>query len=197
MKKIQLLGFLFLALFASSVIAASSPIAFLDVTANQVISSLQAQKATIKSNPRAVYSIVNRYLVPKIDTYGMARSVLGRDAWNKATEAQKHRFSHAFTTLVVRTYAGALAQYTNEKVKFNPIRGSYSDRVQVDSIVVRSNGPNIPISYRLIQSGSSWKIYDMSVEGVSLLQSFRSQFAAELRRGNLDNLIQIIEKKNS
>lgn len=197
MKKIKLLGFICL-FFASSVMAASSPVTFLDSTAKQVIGALSQQKATIKNNPGAVYRIVNRYMVPKIDVYGMSRSVLGRNAWTKATSTQKRRFSRAFTKLVVRTYGGALAQYTNERVQFYPVRGGYAgkSRVQVNSRVIRNNGPTIPISYRLVRAGGGWKIYDMSVEGVSLLQSFRSQFSAQLRQGNLDDLIKTVERKN-
>lgn len=91
---------------------------------------------------------------------------------------------------MIRTYATPLAEYTDEKIKFLPIRGSLENRfLRVNSVIIRSNGQNIPLSYSLVSKNGNWKIYDLSVEGVSLLQSFRSQFAEALRNSSMQEII--------
>jgi len=185
-------------LFVSTAVAASSPVSTLDSVANQIISSLRQNKANLKRNPTLTHRIVYRYLIPHVDVSGMSRSVLGRNAWKKATKTQRARFTKVFTQLVVRTYSGALADYTNERIKFFPLRSGYAGkkRVKVSSAIVRTRGPNIRIDYRVILLKGSWKIYDMSIEGVSLLRSFRSQFKQVLSGSNLDGLIKKLQRRN-
>lgn len=173
-----------------------SPMPMLNTTADQVIHALDSEKSHLTT--AAVYNIVNQYLIPQVDVVGMARSVLGRNIWKQATEEQKKAFSDEFVKLIVRTYASPLTEYTDEKIKFLPIRGSYEGKefVNVNSFIIRSSGQNVPVSYSLVLISNQWKIYDMSVEGVSLLQSFRSQFAQELTNGSLEALISNLKKHN-
>ena len=120
----------------------------------------------------------------------MSRSVLGRQAWNKATDAEKKEFTQAFTQLVIRTYASPLAEYSDETVKFQPLAGPIDSRfTRVSSVISRSNGQRIPLAYNLVSKNGQWKIYDLSVEGVSLLQSFRSQFGQALQNSTMHDLI--------
>ncbi|KTD07090.1 MlaC/ttg2D family ABC transporter substrate-binding protein [Legionella jamestowniensis] len=170
--------------------AQSSPLPMLEHTANQIIDTLKDNKANLKNNPRIIHQAVQRYLLPNVDVSGMSRSVLGRQAWNKATPSERQQFAQEFTQLVIRTYATPLAEYTDEKIKFLPIRGSLENRfLRVNSVIIRSNGQNIPLSYSLVSKNGNWKIYDLSVEGVSLLQSFRSQFAEALRNSSMQEII--------
>jgi phospholipid transport system substrate-binding protein len=170
--------------------AASSPMTMLETTSNQILATLKQNKANLKNNTQVIYQAVERYLLPNVDVSGMSRSVLGRKAWGLASSAEKQQFSRAFTQLVIRTYSTPLAEYTDETVKFLPIRGSLESRfIRVNSIIVRSKGKNIPLSYSLISKNGQWKIYDLSVEGVSLLQSFRSQFAEALQNSSMQDLI--------
>lgn len=175
----------------------NSPVVMLNATAQKVISELKANESSLKDKS-VVYGIVNRYLIPQVDVNGMARSVLGRNAWTQATDTQKTAFTKEFVQLVVRTYANPLSEYTDETIHFAPIRGEYQDKqfINVNSMIVRSQGNNVPLSYSLVRLNNEWKIYDMSVEGVSLLQSFRSQFAEELSQGNMEQLIQNLQKHN-
>jgi phospholipid transport system substrate-binding protein len=193
-KQLPVLLFLFV---ASLVIAASSPLLLVQDTANQMLQSLQEHKATIKTHRAEVYKIVEDILLPHVDVEAMSRSVLGRNVWTKATPDQQARFSEAFTTLLVHTYSSALAAYTNETIKFYPIRGGVTgNRVQVQSVIIRQNGPSIPVNYRLVAVGDSWKIYDFSIEGVSILESFRSQFEHDIAQQGLDNLIEKLIQHN-
>ncbi|KTD30499.1 MULTISPECIES: phospholipid-binding protein MlaC [Legionella] len=189
---------LFVALSLTSwVWAASSPIPMLENTANQIISTLKQNKSNLKNNQHVIYQAVERHLLPNVDVSGMSRSVLGRKAWMQASAADKQQFSKAFTQLVIRTYATPLAEYTDETIQFLPIRGSLESRfIRVNSIIVRSNGKNIPLSYSLIFNNGKWKIYDLSVEGVSLLQSFRSQFAEALQNSSMQDLIRQMQQQS-
>ena len=129
-------------------------------------------------------------MLPNVDVNGMSRSVLGRQAWNKATANEKKEFTQAFTRLVIRTYASPLAEYSGETVKFMPLADSADSRfTRVNSVISRSNGQRIPLSYNLVAKNGQWKIYDLSVEGVSLLQSFRSQFGQVLQNSSMHDLI--------
>ncbi len=176
--------------------AQSSPVPMLEGAANQIISTLKQNKPSLKSNTKVIYSAVERYLLPNVDVMGMSRSVLGRKAWTAASVSEKQQFSREFTQLVIRTYATPLAQYTDESVKFLPVRGSLDGRfIRVNSLIVRSNGKDIPLTYSLVSSNGQWKIYDLSVEGVSLLQSFRSQFAGVLQGSSMQDLIKQMQQQ--
>ncbi|MDI1353132.1 MAG: ABC transporter substrate-binding protein [bacterium] len=189
---------LFALVSLSQTIAAQSPIPMLERITNQIINTLKANQSSLKSNPNIIYKAVEANFLPNVDVVGMSRSVLGRQAWNKATAAEKAQFSKAFTQLVIRTYSSPLAQYSDETVQFLPLRGSMDSRfMRVNSVIVRSQGQNIPLSYSLVNKNGQWKIYDISVEGVSLLQSFRSQFAQVLQNSNINEVIKQMQQKHA
>ncbi|MFI4918157.1 MAG: phospholipid-binding protein MlaC [Legionellales bacterium] len=186
------------ATLSQTMVAQTSPVPMLEQAANSIIATLKDNKASLKSNPDIIYKAVEKNLLPHVDVVGMSRSVLGRQAWTKANPAEKVAFSQAFTRLVVRTYSNPLANYSDETVQFLPVRGSLSSRfIRVNSVVVRSEGQNIPLSYSLISQAGQWKIYDMSVEGVSLLQSFRSQFAQQLQNSSIADVIKKMQQRRS
>lgn len=169
----------------------SAPVAMLQQTSDQMLSALKQNKATLKSDPEAIYRIVNRILLPKIDLESMGRSVVGRTYWMQATPTQREEFKRLFTRQVTQTYSAALSSYQNEEVKFYPMRDNTpgAQRVQVQSVIVRGNGQTIPVNYRLINEGGAWKVYDFSVEGVSIVQSYSAQFSSDLQQGGLATLL--------
>lgn len=198
------LSALFITLLASLTLtmtsmAAGDPVNMLNSVANQLINQLKSHEATLKSDPDLVYRLANQIVVPHADVDVMAQKVLPPQIWNHSTSAQRLRFKHAFTTLLVHTYASALANYTDQTVKFFPIRGGYSGRssVEVNSEIERPDGPPVSVNYRLVQAGGGWKLYDLSVEGVSMLESFRSQFSDQLSRGDIDALTKSLSEHNA
>jgi phospholipid transport system substrate-binding protein len=195
----NLIAFFFLLIFSIPVLAQPAAIPMLQSTADQMSAALQKNQAVLKTKPDVVYGIIRTILLPHVDTANMARTVLGRDAWINATPAQQQRFTQEFTTLLVRTYSAAFASYTNESVKFLPPRGGIAadqSRVQIESQIIRNGGPAISVNYRLALQSNEWKIYDFSVEGISMVESFHSQFAAQLSQGNLDALINQLAQRN-
>ena len=197
--KIKQLGLMvILAFLVNALWAQNSPLPMLNNVAQQILSTLKNNKGELKKNPQLIYSAVEQNLLPHVDVEGMSRSVLGRQAWTKASAAERQQFARAFTQLVMRTYASPLAEYQDESIKFLPIRGNVNGRfLRVNSLIVRSSGPDIPISYSLVAKNGDWKIYDMSVEGVSLLQSFRNQFAQVLQNSSMQNLIHEMQKQSA
>jgi phospholipid transport system substrate-binding protein len=169
---------------------AETPVTTLQNTANRIITTLKENKTRLRGNHQLVYDAVEQHLLPIVDVNGMARSVLGRNAWMKASTSERVDFTRAFTQLIIRTYASPLADYSDETVRFLPFNGSLTNRfIKINSIIVRSSGNNIPLNYSLVSINGQWKIYDLSIEGVSLLQSFRSQFAQALQDSNISTLV--------
>jgi phospholipid transport system substrate-binding protein len=179
--------------------AAEDPVRELNGIADQLISKLKENKTTLRENPSLVYSLANEIVVPHADINYMAKRVLPPKTWNNATSSQRSRFESAFSTLLVHTYASALANYNDQTIHFYPVRGGYAGKstVQVNSAIERSDGPSISVNYRLVLAGSEWKLFDMSVEGVSMLESFRSQFADQLAQGDIEALINKLGTHNS
>lgn len=188
-----------LLLLAVTIFAAQSPVATLNATANQMIGSLKQNRDRIKHDPTVVENLARQILLPHVDINIMARLALGRDGWNNATVAEREQFIKEFTIVLIRTYASAFAAYRDEEVKFYPIRGGIHDqtRVQVESVIIQKGGPSIPVNYRLLLRGDQWKVYDINVDGVSMVQSFRSQFTSELSQGGMVGLLNAMQKHNA
>lgn len=185
--------------FSFVALAANDPVAMLQQTSSQMISALKQNKATLKSNPGVVEGLARQIILPQVDIAAMSQLALGRNAWQQASASQRQAFMTQFTTMMIRTYSSALAAYSNQSVQFMPVRGGTANltRVQVNSQVIQPGGPSIPMSYRLINRGNNWKVYDLSVDGISLVQSFRTQFANEISKGGMDGLLAVMAQHNS
>lgn len=188
---------IFLTVFAFA--ATSSPLPMLQTTANQLISKLQQNQSQLKSNPTLINGFVKSIVLPHVAQAQMARSVVNRTTWMSASAADQQNFIGAFRDLVIRTYASAFANYTNESVKFMPLRASQLNQpiVTVSSNVVRANGPSIPVSYSMSLTSGQWLVTDFSVDGVSMVNSFRSQLASLDTGKGLAALTAILQKHNS
>lgn len=171
--------------------AATSPIPMLETTATQITTTLKQHQSELKTHPKLIHQAIEHYLLPHVDVNGMSRSVLGRTLWQQATPVEKREFIQVFTQLVIRTYASPLSDYAGETVTFTPLRAPTDTRfIRVNSTISRLNGQKIPLSYHLVYQQGEWKIYDLSVEGVSLLQSFRSQFGQMMQHATMHDLIE-------
>ena len=173
------------------------PTPMLEESANNILHTLKINQAVLHQKPSIIYNAVEQYMLPNVDVDGMSRSVLGRQIWIKATPNERVQFAKAFTKLVIRTYAAPLAEYTGETIKFLPIRTSMLNArfIRINSIITRPNGATIPLSYNLVSKNGQWKIYDLSVEGISLLQSFKAQFAQVLLNSNMSDLVSAMNQR--
>ncbi len=184
---------------ATSVWAKEAPDEMLKRVTQEMIDALKHQDADLKKNPTHIYGIVNKIIAPYIDWSAMSGWVVGRQAWMQATDAQKQSFISEFKTLLIHTYASTLQAYDNQEVNYLPIRGGYNgkDRVQVASVIKEPGREVIHVNYRLADKGDTWKVYDISIEGVSLLKGFQSQFSNEIQQGGMDRMIQKLRQHNS
>jgi phospholipid transport system substrate-binding protein len=175
----------------------SDPVQLLQYVADNMVNQLKSNQATLKTKPGIVYKLAYEYVVPYADLAEMSKRVLPPQTWNSASADQKKQFEKEFTTLLIRTYASALTSYKDQVVKFYPVRGGYGATVQVSSDIVSSQSQPIHVTYRLLKTGGGWRLYDMSVEGVSLIESFRSQFSDILSHGDMGTLLQRMSGHNA
>lgn len=196
---LSLILFVFSLFTVNAFAATPNPMDMLQSTSDQMIAELKVHQSTLKSDPDRVFNIVDRILLPHFDMEYMSRSVIGRSAWISASAQDKKAFTPAFTELLTRTYASALASYTNQTVKFFPIRGGFEGQrqVTVHSEVIQPNGPSVPMSYILLLEGNQWKVIDFSVDNVSVVNNFRAQFSSDLDQGGLANLTKKLQAHNS
>lgn len=188
--------------FASATIVQAAPSgdpsSLLQYIANNMIAGLKSNKANLKTKPGTVYSLAYKYVVPYANLNEMSKRVLPPRIWNSATPAQRAQFQKLFTTTVIRTYASALSNYEDQTIKFYPVRGGASgNTVEVSSQIMSSRSSPISVTYRLVRTGGGWKLYDMSVEGVSMLSSFRAQFADILGNGDMNTLLSRLSGHNT
>lgn len=187
------------AVYAQSGAPQSNPVALLQYVADNMISGLKTNKASLKTKPSVVYNLAYKYVVPYADVPEMAKRVIPPSVWNSSTPAQRMKFQKEFTRTLIRTYASALSAYEDQAIQFFPVRGGYAGAktVVVNSEITSSSRDTVRVSYRLLRIGSVWRLYDMSVEGVDMLESFRSQFADILSQGNMDKLIARMSSHNN
>lgn len=187
-----ILLFLNVAVFAAD----PEPLTIMKNISNQILGELDKNIGNLKNNDKFINSLVDRILVPNFDLVDMSRTVVGKDHWQGATPTVQQQFIKEFTRYVTSTYSSALKAYDGEKMKFYPIRGSITDRVKISSDLVMKNGSAIQLQYSLAKNGSRWLIYDFSVDGVSIVKNYNSQFAGALRQQGLAGLVKELQKRN-
>jgi phospholipid transport system substrate-binding protein len=146
-----------------------------------------------------VYDLIERLILPYVDFSGMARWVAGRNAWNEADNVTKKEFTQEFKTLLVKNYAQFLMKFSNEEIEFLPLREATGNKkqVQVKSLIIRNNSSPIHVDYYLILQNDRWMIYDMVVEGSSLLQGYKTEFADDIQNGGIEAAIDKMHSLNN
>lgn len=198
-----------LCLLLSSTISVSAepPEVMLENLSRQMINTLKAERETIRRNPVRLFEIVEKMLVPHVDMQRMSRWVLGKH-WRTASTLQKQRFTREFQHLLVRFYSAALLEDPNKLdemlanldeniISFQPARFSKDAKQSIVKATVHLNdGPEIPVSFRLYKSSESWKVIDVTVDGISMITNYRSSFATEIRRDGLEAMINKLSDRN-
>jgi len=167
-----------------------------DVT-DKILPLLKANKAEYNRDHRKLYAMVNEQVLPYFDFQAMSRTVLGR-YWRQASADQRQRFTQEFRDLLVRTYATALLKYNDEKIVYLPFRMDPSSRIAMVRSEVRrtDGGPPIAINYSFYHTDNGWKVYDLAVEGASLVTTYQSTYAERVGRDGLDALIASLARDN-
>lgn len=170
---------------------AQSPDALVKSTVDEVLAVMRQNK-----DPKTLIALAEQKVLPYFDFARMTRLAVGRK-WREASPEQRKALEENFRTLLVNTYSAAISSGVTpaDKVDVKPAQGS-GDDVVVKTIVHRSGKPPVPVDYRLAKTPDSWKVYDVVVENVSLVQTYRGSFAEEIARSGIDGLIKVLEEKN-
>jgi len=176
--------------------AAVAPDALVKQLSTEVLDAVKADPAIQAGDVAKVVALVDAKVIPHMNFPRMTASAVGR-AWREATPSQKDKLQAEFKTLLVRTYAGALSQVKDQSVQMKPFRGSASDSEVVVRTEVKGGSEPIQLDYRLEKAGEGWKIYDINVLGIWLVDQYRSSFAQEISSGGLDGLIAKLAERNA
>lgn len=176
---------------------AQNPLSYMKHVSESLLQSLDQNKARL-DNHQVVSRIIYEKVVPHFDLGTMARSVLGRRYWSEATPDQRKEFIREFTDMIVNTYASAVEQYDGDKIMFHPLRTDYTKfrLISLSSHVIRPNGNKILLKYKLIRRGNQWRVYDFSIESISMVSSYRSQFSGVLHKSGVAGLIARLKEHN-
>lgn len=186
----------FLALPANA--ADEAPDAMIKRLSADVMQSIRADKAIQNGDTSKTIALVDSQIMPNVNFHRMTASAVG-PAWRKATPEQQARLREEFKILLVRTYAGALAQATDQVIVVKPTRVAPDDKEVVVRTEARGKSDPIQLDYRLEKmpgDGAGWKIYNLNVLGVWLVETYRSQFSQEINTNGIDGLIKLLAERN-
>ncbi|MDQ2068435.1 MlaC/ttg2D family ABC transporter substrate-binding protein [Natronospira bacteriovora] len=175
------------------------PAQMVEETANEIIAALQERRESMKDDPEALYAFVEDLLLPVFDVPYSTRLVLGRHGRDASPE-QRRAFGEAFYRFLVRSYADGMVEYTPNdlEIRVQPVRGELNpDRTRVRTQIVRPGGSNIPVDYTLRYRDGEWRVFDVTIEGVSYVTNYRNSFDSEIRQRGLDAVIERLEERAS
>jgi len=184
-----------LALGAVQAQTATAPDALIKQVSTEVIDTVKADKAIQAGDVGKIISLVDSKVMPHVNFQRMTASAVGRH-WRSATPEQQKRLQDEFKILIVRTYAGALTQVKDQTVQLKPLRAAADDSEVVVRTEVKGKGEPIQLDYRLEKNGTGWKIYDVNVLGVWLVEQYKSSFAQEIGTAGVDGLIAKLAERN-
>ncbi|WP_415148108.1 MlaC/ttg2D family ABC transporter substrate-binding protein [Piscinibacter sp.] len=175
--------------------AAKAPDQLIKEVSTDVLDTIKADKDIQAGDVRKITALVDAKVMPHVNFQRMTASAVGR-YWREATPEQKQRLQEEFKVLLVRTYSGALSQVKDQSVQLKPMRANPDDKDVVVRTEVRGKGDPIQLDYRLEKKDDGWKIYDVNVLGVWLVQNYTSSFAQEIGAGGIDGLIAKLAERN-
>ena len=160
-----------------------------------LLETIAKNKQVLAGDQRKVAELVDTKILPAVNFQRMTSLVVGR-YWRQATPEQKERLIEEFRGLLTRTYSGALAQVKDLKIEVKPLRAPPEENdVVVKTLIIRPKGEPIQLDYRLERSGDSWKIFDVNVAGLWLVETYKTQFAGEISKSGIDGLIASLSEK--
>ncbi len=180
-------------LASASEVDASTPQRLIESAANAMSREIEAHRAEYRKDPTKVYALVDRILLPHFDVDYAGRLVLGK-YWRTATVTQRQRFIEAFYRSLVTNYGDAVVEFKGERLKMLPTSVEPgAQTATVRSEVKRSSGQKTPVSYSLRQTPQGWKAWDVVIEGISYVKSFREDFGAEIDQKGIEAVIRRLE----
>ncbi|MEJ7139208.1 MlaC/ttg2D family ABC transporter substrate-binding protein [Amphibiibacter pelophylacis] len=170
-------------------------VGFVKKLSDDLLAALKADPAALGGNVSKIRTIVDTQVMPNVDFARMTATSVGRP-WREATPDQKRKLQDEFKTLLINTYSGAAKEFASRKVQFLPVRGD----ANADQVVVRSqfigSGQPLPVDYRVEKLNGNWRVYDVSVSGLWLVDQYRNDFAQTMKNGGVDALLAKLSAQN-
>jgi phospholipid transport system substrate-binding protein len=176
--------------------AQEAPDALVKRTADEILTIVRQDKDLQSGNQQKVVQLAEQKVLPYFDFERMTRLAVGR-SWQQANPQQRQALVSAFRTMLVRTYSSSLSQYRNQTIEVKPLKMAPSDTdVTVRTAVIQQGGPPIPIDYAMEKKDNTWKVYDVTVDGASLVTTYRGSFADQIQKGGIDGLVKTLQERN-
>lgn len=175
----------------------TAPDALVRKSIDEVIGIIKADKELQSGNPKKLHALIEEKVLPHFDFVRMTRLAVGRN-WSLASDEQKVALTREFQTLLVRTYSTSLSQYRDQTIDVKPARLGAGDKETVVKTVVNqgAGAPTIPIDYGMERTDKGWKVYDVVVDGVSLVTTYRGSFNEQIQKGGVDGLVKTLADRN-
>lgn len=187
-----------LAVGASSITSAQeAPDELVRKSTTEVLAAIKADKDLVAGDPAKVEKLANEKILPYFNFQRMTQLAVGR-SWREATDAQKTALTNEFRRLLVRTYSSSLSQFRNQTIEVRPLKFAATDtEVVVKTVVNQPSGSGIPIDYSMEKGADGWKVFDVLIDGVSLVTNYRSSFATEIKTSGIEGLIKSLSDRNA
>jgi phospholipid transport system substrate-binding protein len=191
-------AFLVFGVLTNALAADDTPEAFIKRLSGDVIDAIKADKSIAAGDINKIIVLVDQKVMPSVNFLRMTASAVGPN-WRQASPEQQKRLQEEFKTLLVRTYAGALSQFNDQTIVIKPVRAAPDDKEVVVRTEVRGKGDPIQLDYRVEKAADApagWRIYNLNVMGVWLVDNYRSQFAQEINAKGVDGLVASLADRN-
>ncbi|MEA3638790.1 MAG: ABC transporter substrate-binding protein [Lamprobacter sp.] len=197
MRRLLIVGILLLTCPLHSIGAEPSATQLVERTADKMLSTLEHRRAEVERKPQLINELVDSILAPHFDFEQMTRLAVGRD-WRNASPEQQQQLTDGFRNLLVRTYARSIMKYSGQDIVYESARpGTRSGTLVVPTEVRDPGSAPIPIDYYLLERGRSWQVYDVVIDGVSMISNYRSQFRSTIATSGIDGLIEQLRAKTA
>ena len=193
---LRILAALLALAFPVAALAEEAPDALVKRVSDEVLAIIKSDKEVQSGNTTKVVELAEQKVLPHFDFERMTRLAVGRN-WAQASDAQKQALIKDFRTLLVRTYSTSLSQYRNQTIEVKPSRVGPQDKdAVVRTAVIQQGGPPIPIDYSMEKADGGWKVFDVVIDGASLVTTYRGTFNDQVQRGGIDGLIKALQERN-
>ena len=187
--------FLFAGSVSAQAVDQSTPDGLIKTVVSDVMASVKSDPEIQKGNIPRIVDLVEKKIVPYTDMRRTTEMAMGPN-WKKATPEQQTQLVSEFKNLLIRTYSGALSQLRDQTIQFKPLRAAPDDKEVVVKTVVIGRGDPVPLDYRLEKTANGWKVYDMNIMGVWLVEAYRNQFANQISQNGVEGLVKFLQDRN-
>jgi len=187
--------FLFAGNASSQAVDQSTPDGLIKTVVSDVMASVKSDPEIQKGNIPRIVDLVEKKIVPYTDMRRTTEMAMGPN-WKKATPEQQAQLVSEFKNLLIRTYSGALSQLRDQTIQFKPLRAAPDDKEVVVKTVVIGRGDPVPLDYRLEKTANGWRVYDMNIMGVWLVEAYRNQFANQISQNGVEGLVKFLQDRN-